>query len=139
MTNSEPFDQINARLDDFAAQLEQLGEETDLLRTIQNANRRELRFNSQSLTRLERIVSDLSKVVQAIVQQAAEDRQQAALDRNEFRRFMEDSKQQAALDRQQAAIDRKTFQDAIEASNQRAENDRAEIRRIWEHLSKNSQ
>ena len=128
MTNSQPFDQINTRLDDFTAQLEQLGEETDLLRTIQNANRRELRFNSQSLSRLERIVSDLSKIVQAISLQAAEDRRQAAEDRR-----------QAVEDRQQAAIDRKIFQDAIESSNQRAENDRAEIRRIWEHLSKNSQ
>jgi len=117
MTNSQPIDEINVKLNDFGTQLEQLGDDIDLLRTIQDANRRELRFTSQSLARLERIVTQIADTVRLQGSAAEADREQAA------------------ADRQQAAIDRQTFQNNITEINQRSESDRAEIRRIWEYLS----
>jgi len=117
MTNSQPIDEINVKLNDFGTQLEQLGDDIDLLRTIQDANRRELRFTSQSLARLERIVTQIADTVRLQGSAAEADREQAA------------------ADRQQAAIDRQTFQNNITDINQRSESDRAEIRRIWEYLS----
>ncbi len=131
MTNSQPLDDMNVRLNDFATQLDQLGDDIDLLRTIQDANRRELRFTSQSLARLERIVTQIADTVRRQGLAAEADRQQAERDRQQ----VELDRQQAAADRQQAAIDRQTFQNNITEINQRSESDRAEIRRIWEYLS----
>ncbi|MFN6474359.1 MAG: hypothetical protein RMY36_032400 [Nostoc sp. SerVER01] len=39
--------------DDIDDRLEQLGDELDLIRTIQDGSRRELRTNSQAIARLE--------------------------------------------------------------------------------------
>jgi hypothetical protein len=61
MTNPDQPN-VNARLDDIDAQLEQLGDEIDLIRTIQNANRRETRANSQTAARLERTVAQLADI-----------------------------------------------------------------------------
>jgi hypothetical protein len=85
MTNSQPIDEINAKLNDFGTRLEDLGDDIDLLRTIQDANRRELRFTSQSLARLERIVTQLADTVRNESLIAAADRQQIAIDRQEFK------------------------------------------------------
>jgi chromosome segregation ATPase len=58
MTNAD----IDARLSSIDEQLEQLADEFDLIRTIQNANRREIRANSQTAARLERAVNQLASV-----------------------------------------------------------------------------
>ena len=108
MTNAQPED-VTARLDNIDEQLEQLGDEIDLIRTIQNANRREIRATSQTAARLERTVTQLADIVRRSELQAERDRASVAQDR-----------QQAAQDRQQAAIDRQEF--------------RNEIQRIWEYL-----
>ncbi len=115
MTNSQP-DDINARLNDIDERLEQLGDELDLIRTIQNGMRREVRTTSQATARLERTVNQLASI--------ARDHQVALriLEReSEQKRFnIERLSTEAAQDRQLAAIDRQTFQ--------------TEIRRIWEYL-----
>jgi len=113
MTNSQPADDINNRITDLSIRLDQLGDEIDLVKTIQTANRRELRFNSQSLARFEQDIQEIANIVRIQVIQAEKDRAQAEKDRA-----------QAAQDRQQAAIDRKTFTDAINSINQRADEDR---------------
>lgn len=41
MTSADQPQDITARLDDIDTRLEELGDELDLIRTIQNANRRE--------------------------------------------------------------------------------------------------
>ncbi len=116
MTNSQPLDNTNARLDDLDTRLEQLGDEIDLIRTIQTANRRELRFNSQSLARVERTIIEIGDIVRLQSIQAERDRQQAERDRQVLNQLIAE----AAQDRQQVAIDRQVWQ--------------TEIRRIWEHL-----
>ena len=60
----EPFD-INVRLTNIDEQLEQLGEEIDLIRTVQNANRREMRASSQTVGRLERTVTQLADIARS--------------------------------------------------------------------------
>ncbi len=130
MTNSQPGEDINTRLDNLDSQLEQLGDEFDLIRTIQDGVRRETRFNSQALARLERNIRELGNISRQLTlnaerdrQQAAEDRQQVAIDRQQAALDRQQAildRQQAAEDRQQAAIDRKIFQTNIE--------------RIWEYL-----
>lgn len=60
MTNADQ--PIEERLSDVEIQLEELGDELDLIRTIQQGVRREARTNSQSLARLERTVSNLSSI-----------------------------------------------------------------------------
>ncbi len=62
MTNADQTQDITARLDDIDDRLEQLGDELDLIRTIQNANRREIRANSQTSARLERTVTQLADI-----------------------------------------------------------------------------
>lgn len=108
MTNAQPED-ISTRLDDIDTRLEELGDELDLIRTIQNANRREVRANSQTAARLERAVNQLADI--------ARDHQVA------LRIASQEAERDRALvaqDRQQAAIDRQTWQ--------------SEIQRIWEYL-----
>ncbi len=95
MTNAQPED-ITARLDSIEEQLEQLGDEIDLIRTIQNGNRRETRANSQTTARLERTVTQLADTVRIASLRAERDRQEVA------------------QDRQLAAIDRQTFQTEIQ-------------------------
>ena len=48
MTSADQPQEITARLDDIDTRLEELGDELDVIRTIQNANRRETRANSQT-------------------------------------------------------------------------------------------
>lgn len=77
MTNADQPD-ITTRLDDIDERLEQLGDELDLIRIIQNANRRELRTNSQTIARLERTVTqlaDISRLHQQALRSADRDRQ----------------------------------------------------------------
>ncbi|MGL5065943.1 MAG: hypothetical protein ACRC62_38735 [Microcoleus sp.] len=63
MTNADqPPEDIAARLSNIDEQLEQIGDELDLIRTIQNANRREVRANSQTAARLERTVTHLANI-----------------------------------------------------------------------------
>jgi hypothetical protein len=61
MTNADQ-PTIIARLDDIDEHLEQLGDELDLIRTIQNGMRREVRANSQRSARLERTVTQLAEI-----------------------------------------------------------------------------
>jgi len=74
MTNSQPED-TTARLDDIDNRLEQLGDEIDLIRTVQDGVRRETRANSQSLARLERTVANLADIAR-LHQQALRTSQQ---------------------------------------------------------------
>ncbi|MBD2342312.1 hypothetical protein H6G64_35970 [Calothrix sp. FACHB-156] len=62
MTNADQPQDITERLNDIDERLEQLGDEIDLIRTIQNGNRRELRANSQTTARLERTVAQLADI-----------------------------------------------------------------------------
>lgn len=62
MTNADQPQDITVRLNDIDDRLEQLGDEIDLIRTIQNANRREIRANSQTSARLERTVAQLADI-----------------------------------------------------------------------------
>jgi chromosome segregation ATPase len=62
MTNAEEGEDINVRLEDIDTRLEELGDELDLIRTIQNANRRETRGNSQTIARLEHTIRELSNI-----------------------------------------------------------------------------
>lgn len=62
MTNADQPQDIAARLSNIDEQLELIGDELDLIRTIQNANRREVRANSQTAARLERSVNQLASV-----------------------------------------------------------------------------
>jgi chromosome segregation ATPase len=62
MSNSDQDQDIPTRLSNIDEQLEQLADELDLIRTVQNANRREVRANSQTAARLERAVNQLASV-----------------------------------------------------------------------------
>jgi len=61
MTNAQPED-LTARVDNIDEQLEQILDELDLVKTIQNGVRRETRTNSQSTARLERTVNRLAEI-----------------------------------------------------------------------------
>lgn len=115
MTNAQPED-FAARLDSIDEQLEQLGDEIDLIRTIQNGMRREVRATSQTVARLERTTARLSSIArdhQVALRIAA---QEAERDRAEV-----------AQDRQQVAIDRQEFRSQMEQRQR-------EIQQIWEYL-----
>lgn len=62
MTNADQPQDIAARMSSIDEQLEQIGDELDLIRTIQNANRREVRALSQTTARLERTVTQLANI-----------------------------------------------------------------------------
>ena len=66
--------------------------------------------------------------------QMAEDRKQAAVDRTIFEQRTRAIEQRTEAIEQQAEADRTEFRQRMEAFEQRAEADRAEIRRIWEYL-----
>lgn len=68
MNDSQPED-ISTRFNNIDEQLEQILDEIDLIRTIQNGVRRETRTNSQAAARLERTVNRLAEVA-ALHQQA---------------------------------------------------------------------
>ncbi|WP_193194822.1 hypothetical protein [Nostoc sp. MG11] len=59
MTNPE---NLSDRLDDIDQRLDQLGDELDLIRTIQDGMRRETRATSQTAGRLERTVRELADI-----------------------------------------------------------------------------
>ena len=61
MNDSQPED-ISTRFNNIDEQLEQILDEIDLIRTIQNGVRRETRTNSQATARLERTVNRLAEV-----------------------------------------------------------------------------
>lgn len=62
MTNALPPEDISARFDNIDTRLEEIGDELDVLRTVQNANRRETRGNSQTIARLERTIRELADI-----------------------------------------------------------------------------
>lgn len=62
MTNAGQPEDMGAKLDDIDIRLEELGDSLDLLRTVQNANRRETRSNSQTIARLERSIRELADI-----------------------------------------------------------------------------
>ncbi|BAZ14326.1 hypothetical protein NIES4071_61690 [Calothrix sp. NIES-4071] len=62
MTNADQPQDITARLDDINVRLEALGDELDLVRTVQDSMRREVRYTNQSMSRLERTVADLADI-----------------------------------------------------------------------------
>ncbi|MCL1464132.1 hypothetical protein [Argonema galeatum] len=61
-TNQDQPQEIAARLSNIDEQLEQIADDLDLIRTIQNANRREIRALSQTTARLERTVTQLASI-----------------------------------------------------------------------------
>jgi peptidoglycan hydrolase CwlO-like protein len=75
---------------------------------------------SQLTENLNNLAEQTARNINNLVEQAAQDRQQAAIDRQEFRSRMDSLAEQAAQDREQAAIDRQRFS--------------GEIRQIWEYL-----
>ncbi len=62
MTSAGQPEDISARFDNIDTRLEEIGDELDLLRTVQNANRRETRGNSQTIARLERTIRELAEI-----------------------------------------------------------------------------
>jgi hypothetical protein len=87
MTNADEPQDTTARLDDVDARLDVLGDEIDLIRTIQDGVRRETRTNSQTGARLERTVARLADIARdhqvalRLVSQNAE-RDRAIVDRD---------------------------------------------------------
>jgi methyl-accepting chemotaxis protein len=126
MSSSEQPQDISAHLNRLDTRLDELREEVDLVRTMQNGIRREVRSNSQALSSvasLERTVSQLADI--------AHDHQEAL--RLTSRRFEISSRQFENMARQIELAAERT-----ERVAERAERDRqifqAEIRRIWEYL-----
>jgi hypothetical protein len=95
MSNADQPQNITARFDDIDARLEQLGDEIDLIRTIQGCVRREVRGNNQTIARSEQTVAQLADVARA--------HQQA----------LQLSSQNAERDREIANNDREVFQAEI--------------------------
>jgi chromosome segregation ATPase len=62
MTNAGQPEDISVRVDNIDTRLEELGDDLDLLQTVQNANRRETRGNSQTIARLERTIRELAEI-----------------------------------------------------------------------------
>nr|WP_196517800.1 hypothetical protein [Nostoc sp. WHI] len=126
MTSSGQPEDISVRLDDIDTRLEEVGDQLDLIRTIQDANRRETRGNYQTIARLERSIrelGDIARLHQEALRVAERDRQatrEVELQTDQDREILLASLLQAERDRQQAERDRQTFQE--------------EIRRIWEYL-----
>lgn len=91
MTDAQQPQSIIERLDNLDARLEAIGDELDLVRTVQNGMRREVRYTSQSMTRLERTVADLADVardhqqaLRLLSQNAERDRETINNDREVF-------------------------------------------------------
>ncbi|MGM3305121.1 hypothetical protein ACSQ6I_03900 [Anabaena sp. WFMT] len=103
MTNSQPLEDITVRLDDIDQRLDQLGDEIDLVRTIQEGVRRETRSNSQALARLERTVTNLADIAR-LHQQAL---RQSERQFQEFQRHNQESQRttNAALERIDRVLD----------------------------------
>ncbi|MCC5637119.1 hypothetical protein LC593_14890 [Nostoc sp. CHAB 5844] len=72
MTNADR--PIEDRLESVESQLEDLGDELDLLRTIQTGMRRELRSVSQTSARLERAINQLAEISRRQQLEAQRDR-----------------------------------------------------------------
>jgi hypothetical protein len=95
MSNADQPQNISARLDDVDARLEQLGDEIDIIRTIQDSVRRETRINSQTGARLERTVTQLADIAR------------------DHQRVLRISSQNAERDREIVNNDREVFQAEI--------------------------
>ncbi len=85
MTSSSQPENISSRLDDIDTRLEELGDELDLIRTIQDGSRRETRSNSQTVARLERTVRELSDIARLHQEGLRIAQREAERDRLEFR------------------------------------------------------
>ncbi|MCC5622829.1 hypothetical protein [Nostoc sp. CHAB 5715] len=123
MTNAGQPEDTEVRFDNIDTRLEEIGDELDLLRTVQNANRRETRGNSQTIARLERSIRELGDIARLHQEGLRIAQREAERDRQAIREV----ELQADRDREvllasllQAERDRQTFQE--------------EIRRIWEYL-----
>ncbi|MBF2064495.1 MAG: hypothetical protein IGS39_08745 [Calothrix sp. C42_A2020_038] len=91
MTDAEQPQSIMERLDNLDARLEAIGDELDLVRTVQDGMRREVRYTSQSMTRLERTVANLANIardhqqaLRLLSQNAERDRETINNDREVF-------------------------------------------------------
>lgn len=92
MTNSQPED-LTTRVTTIEEQLEQVLDSLDLIRTIQNGGRQEVRATSQSTARLERTVRQLAEIsarTQAVVVRQQDELQQY---RDELQQYRADIRQ----------------------------------------------
>jgi predicted nucleic acid-binding Zn-ribbon protein len=103
MSNPQSLEDITLRLDDVDSRLDQLGDEIDLVRTIQEGVRRETRSNSQALARLERTVTNLADIARLHQQSLRQSERQF----HEFQRNNIEFKQttNAALERIDRILD----------------------------------
>ncbi len=123
MTNAGQPEDVGIRFDNIDTRLEEIGDELDLLRTVQTANRRETRGNSQTIARLERTIRELADIARLHqeglrVTQIESERDRAHIREVELQTDRDREVLLASL--LQAERDRQVFQ--------------AEIRRIWEYL-----
>ncbi len=84
MTNALPPEDDSAKFDNIDTRLEEIGDELDLLGTVQNANRRETRGNSQTIARLERTVRELAEIARLHQEGLRMAQQDAQRDRQVF-------------------------------------------------------
>ncbi|MBG1259759.1 hypothetical protein F8S20_11830 [Nostoc sp. BAE] len=108
-----------------------------MLRTVQNANRRETRGNSQTIARLERSIRELGDIARLHQEGLRIAQREAERDRQAIR----ETQAQAERDRQaRREVELQTDRDreVLLASLLQVERDRLafqeEIRRIWEYL-----
>jgi chromosome segregation ATPase len=99
MTNPQP-ENLSTRLSTVEEQLEQVLDELDLIRTVQNGMRREVRGNSQSIARLERTVSQLAEI--SARQQLSMQQQQLTMQQQQLTM----QQQQQTINQQQENINR---------------------------------
>jgi Skp family chaperone for outer membrane proteins len=105
-----PENAVYARLDDIDSRLDQLGDEIDLVRTIQEGVRRETRSNSQALARLERTVTnlaDIARLHQQALRQSERQFQEFQRNNQEFQRNNQEFQRttNAALERIDRILD----------------------------------
>ncbi|WP_179051789.1 hypothetical protein [Nostoc sp. TCL26-01] len=84
MTNAGQPEDIGLRFENIDTRLEEIGDELDLLCTVQNANRRETRGNSQTIARLERTIRELAEIARLHQQGLREAQRDAERDRELF-------------------------------------------------------
>ncbi|MDZ8109472.1 MAG: hypothetical protein RM338_28140 [Nostoc sp. DedQUE12a] len=90
MTSSGQPEDTSVRLDDIDSRLEELGDQLDLIRTIQDANRRETRGNSQTVARLERSIRELGDIARLHQESLRIAQREAERDRLEFRQAQQE-------------------------------------------------
>jgi hypothetical protein len=94
MTSDGQPEEIGIKLDNIDIRLEELGDELDLLRTTQNANRRETRSNSQTIARLERTVRELGDIARLHQEGLRIAQREAERDRLEFREAQQEFREE---------------------------------------------